>query len=63
MIALSQVLADAGLRLSEAASLVWNDVEWWTDGLGYVTKTVSKCPTACDILTDLRLARKGAGRG
>ena len=40
-----------------------------TNPKGYVTKTVSKCPTACDILTDLRLARrherarKGAGRG
>lgn len=29
MTALYQVLADVGLRLSEAASLVWNDVDRW----------------------------------
>ena len=37
MIALYQVLADAGRPLSEAASLVWDDVELWTDGLGLLT--------------------------
>ena len=45
MIALYQVLADAGLRLSEAASLVWDNVEFWTDGLGRLTVHWSKTNT------------------
>ena len=45
MIALYQVLADAGMRLSEVASLVWDDVELWTDGLGLLTVHWSKTNT------------------
>ena len=44
-IALCQVLADAGLRRSEAASLVWDDVELWTDGSGRLTVRRSKTDT------------------
>ena len=31
------VLADGGLRRSEAAALAWGDVEWWVDGTARIT--------------------------
>ena len=31
------VLADGGLRRSEAAALTWGDVELWADGTGRLT--------------------------
>ena len=31
------VLADGGLRRSEATALTWSDVEWWEDGTARIT--------------------------
>ena len=42
MIALYQVLADAGLRRSEAATLVWDDIARWDNGSGRLTVRRSK---------------------
>ena len=36
-LAIIGVLADGGLRRSEAAALTWNDVELWPDGTGRLT--------------------------
>ena len=36
-LAIIGVLADGGLRRSEAAALTWGDVELWPDGTGRVT--------------------------
>ena len=36
-LAIIGVLADGGLRRSEAAALTWGDVELWTDGTGRLT--------------------------
>ena len=36
-LAIIGVLADGGLRRSEAAALTWGDVEMWADGTGHVT--------------------------
>ena len=41
-IALCRVLSDAGLRRSEAAALVWDDVDVWDDGSGRLTVRRSK---------------------
>ena len=41
-IALCRVLSDAGLRRSEAAALVWDDVARWDDGSGRLTVGRSK---------------------
>ena len=41
-IALCRVLSDAGLRRSEAAALVWDDVARWDDGSGRLTVGQSK---------------------
>ena len=36
-LAIIGVLADGGLRRSEAAALTWGDVEFWPDGSGRIT--------------------------
>ena len=36
-LAIIGVLADGGLRRSEAAVLTWSDVEFWLDGTGRIT--------------------------
>ena len=36
-LAIIGVLADSGLRRSEAAALTWGDVELWADGIGRLT--------------------------
>ena len=36
-LAIIGVLADGGLRRSEAAALTWSDVEFWPDGTGRIT--------------------------
>ena len=36
-LAIIGVMADGGLRRSEAAALVWGDVELWDDGTGRIT--------------------------
>ena len=36
-LAILGVLADGGLRRSEAAALAWSDVEWWDDGTARIT--------------------------
>ena len=36
-LAIIGVLADGGLRRSEAAALTWGDVELWDDGTGRIT--------------------------
>lgn len=41
-IALCHVVSDAGLRRSEAAALVWEDVQRWEDGSGRLTVRRSK---------------------
>lgn len=41
-IALCRVISDAGLRRSEAAALVWEDVQRWEDGSGRLTVRRSK---------------------
>ena len=45
MIALYQVLADAGMRRSEAAALVWDDIARWDNGSGRLTVRRSKTDT------------------
>ena len=45
MIAQYQVLADAGLRRSEAAALVWDDIARWDNGSGRLTVRRSKTDT------------------
>ena len=41
-VALVAVLSDAGLRRSEAAALIWGDVQRWDDGSGRITVVRSK---------------------
>ena len=41
-VALVAVLSDAGLRRSEAAALIWGDVQRWDDGSGRITVIRSK---------------------
>ena len=41
-VALVAVLSDAGLRRSEAAALIWADVQRWDDGSGRITVIRSK---------------------
>ena len=41
-VALTYVLRDGGLRVSEAAALAWEDVECWPDGSGRLTVRRSK---------------------
>ena len=36
-LALVAVLSDGGLRRSEAAALIWGDVQRWDDGSGRIT--------------------------
>ena len=36
-LAIVGVMADGGLRRSEAAALIWNDVEFWPDGTARIT--------------------------
>ena len=36
-LAIVGVMADGGLRRSEAAALTWNDVEFWPDGTARIT--------------------------
>ena len=65
-IALCRVLSDAGLRRSEAAALVWDDVARWDDGSGRLTvgrsktdaeaRTVYLTPAAVAALDALRPA-------
>ena len=56
-------MSDAGLRRSEAAALVWENLEVWEDGFGRLTvrrsksdrgpKTVYITPTAVNALNDI----------
>jgi len=65
-IALCRVLSDAGLRRSEAAALVWDDVAIWDDGSGRLTlgrsksdveeRTVYLTPASVDALGKIRPA-------
>jgi len=65
-IALCRVLSDAGLRRSEAAALVWDDVAIWVDGSGRLTlgrsksdaeeRTVYLTPASVDALGKIRPA-------
>ncbi|MCY3897434.1 MAG: tyrosine-type recombinase/integrase [Caldilineaceae bacterium] len=65
-IALCRVLSDAGLRRSEAAALVWDDVAIWEDGSGRLTlgrsksdaeeRTVYLTPASVDALGKIRPA-------
>ena len=41
-LAIIGVLADGGLRRSEAAALTWGDVEFWPDGTGRITILTGK---------------------
>ena len=36
-LAIIGVMADAGLRRSEAAALTWTDIEFWPDGTARIT--------------------------
>ena len=36
-LAIIGVMSDGGLRRSEAAALIWSDVEFWSDGTGRIT--------------------------
>ena len=65
-IALCRVLSDAGLRRSEAAALVWDDVKRWDDGSGRLNvgrsksdaeeRTVYLTPAAVEALGAIRPA-------
>ena len=65
-IALCRVLSDAGLRRSEAAALVWDDMARWDDGSGRLTvgwsktdaeaRTVYLTPAAVAALAAIRPA-------
>ncbi len=71
-IALCRVLSDAGLRRSEAAALVWDDMARWDDGSGRLTvgrsktdaeaRTVYLTPAAVAALGAIRPARTGRRR-
>ena len=54
-LAIIGVLADGGLRRSEAAALTWGDVELWADGTGRLTIQKGKKPG--------RTGRGGGHRG
>ena len=41
-LAIIGVMADGGLRRSEAAALTWSDVEFWPDGTARITIRKSK---------------------
>ena len=41
-VALVAILSDAGLRWSEASSLIWGDIQRWDDGSGRITIIRSK---------------------
>ena len=58
--ALCHIMADAGLRRSEAPSLVWDDVELWTNGSGRLTVRQSKTDTEPRAVY-LTLAAESAG--
>lgn len=71
-VALCQVMADAGLRRSEAAALVWADVETADDGSGRLTVRHSKTDAEGEGATvaitpqavqDLDAIRNGAAEG
>ena len=63
-LAIIGVLADGGLRRSEAAALTWGDIEWWTDGTARITiqkgknqpapATVAVTETTAHALRDIR---------
>ena len=65
-VALCRVLSDAGLRRSEAAALVWEDVKRWDDGSGRLRvgrsktdaeeRTVYLTPAAVEALAAIRPA-------
>ena len=68
-VALCGLLSDGGLRRSEAAALVWKDVERWPDGSGRVTIARSKTDVAGEgavvasstrTMRDLEAIRNGA---
>ena len=64
-VALCRVMSDAGLRRSEAAALVWDDLQIWEDGTGRLTvrrsktdagaRTVYLTPAAVRALIMIRL--------
>ena len=60
-IALCRVLSDAGLRRSEAAALVWDDVKRWDDGSGRLR--VARSKTDAEARTRLPDAGGGGGFG
>ena len=71
-IALASVLSDAGLRISEVASLKWRDVLDAEDGAGLVYIERSKTDqtgegayvvVTPDTLTALKQLRQDSGRG
>ena len=49
-IALCRLMSDAGLRRSEAAALVWDDLEVWADGSGRLTVRRSKTDTGARVV-------------
>ena len=63
-LAIIGVMADAGLRRSEAAALTWNDIEFWPDGTARITirkgknqpqpATVAVTETTARALRDIR---------
>ena len=63
-LAIIGVMADAGLRRSEAAALTWNDIEFWPDGTARITirkgknqpqpATVAVTETTAGALRDIR---------
>ena len=63
-LAIIGVMADAGLRRSEAAALTWTDIEFWSDGTARITirkgknqpqpATVAVTETTARALRDIR---------
>ena len=63
-LAIIGVMADAGLRRSEAAALTWTDIEFWSDGTVRITirkgknqpqpATVAVTETTARALRDIR---------
>ena len=56
--AICYVMSDAGLRRSEAAALVWDDLEIWEDGTGRLTVRRSKTDTGARTIYLTRVAVK-----
>ena len=63
-VALVAALSDAGLRRSEAAALIWGDVQRWDDGSGRITVIRSKTDVeaAGAVVAITPAAMKGSGR-